>query len=258
MLIKNAVSTLELLTVYLWAETSLYQAGLSGAQGRGKGQNQGSCWLELRPKKSHAVTSQQKSSGITCLIWSSFSCSCGCVEREFFRITEFTAALLQWQGIWETLGKQQAFWSNIKKLGILMLPSLKHRRMEIENICVAQKYQKELWYWAVSLQKENWYNLAWSSEAKPRACCEMLTDIFIVFCRWECRNAFFDLNSLLLKSNCSALLRIILLWHKRGAIVLGPFWCYISNVASEGIILGNFTLQEWLPGVIWFERTYFS
>lgn len=33
-----------------------------------------------------------------------------------------------------------------------MLPSLNYRR-QMENICVALKYQKELWYWAVSLQK---------------------------------------------------------------------------------------------------------
>lgn len=33
-----------------------------------------------------------------------------------------------------------------------MLPSLKYRR-QMENISVAQKYQKELWHWAFSLQK---------------------------------------------------------------------------------------------------------
>lgn len=66
----------------------------------------------------------------------------------------------------------------------------------------------------------------------------------------------FDLNSLLFESNCSALLRIILLWHKRGAIVFGLI-LMLSRVTSEGIISGNFTLQKWLPRVICFERIFF-
>lgn len=45
---------------------------------------------------------------------------------------------------------------NIKELETLMLFSVKYRRqLEIKNICVVQKYQKELWYLAVSLQKNS-------------------------------------------------------------------------------------------------------
>lgn len=56
-LIKSAVSTLELLTVYIRGGTSLYLAGLSVLQGGGKGQKQGSCGLELRPKQPRAIPS---------------------------------------------------------------------------------------------------------------------------------------------------------------------------------------------------------
>lgn len=45
---------------------------------------------------------------------------------------------------------------DIKELETLMLFSVKYRRqLEIKNICVVQKYQKELWYLAVSLQKNS-------------------------------------------------------------------------------------------------------
>lgn len=129
-------------------ETPLYQAGLSGLQGRGKGQS-GKLLIWIT-EQSHASTSLQKSSGITWLTWSSSSCSCGCVESEFFRITEFTAVLLQWQGIWRTLGKQQAA-LNQTKIGDLdaAQPEVQKADGDREYLC-GTKYQKELWYWAVS------------------------------------------------------------------------------------------------------------
>lgn len=210
-------------------ETSLYQAGLSGLQGRGKGQS--GKLLIWTTEQSHASTSLQKSSGITWLTWSSSSCSCGCVESEFFRITEFTAVLLQWQGIWRILGKQQAALYQIcnKELEILMLPSLKYRRqMEIENSCVAQNTQKSSGTGLSHNKKQNWYNLFWNSETKPWAWREMLTDIFTVLCRWESRNSWFWPEfTLEVKLLCSPQNYFVI--AQNGAILFGPililsFW----------------------------------
>lgn len=104
------------------------------------------------------------------------------LESEFFKENRIYSSVVMVK-IWRTNLFQT---HNIKELEILMLFSVKYRRqMEIKNVCVEQKYQKELWYWAVSLQKSrNCYNILWPGEAKPRACFEMLTGIFASFCKY--------------------------------------------------------------------------